>query len=193
MLVCCQSQILVYVHFFPYFFNVNFHVGQIILSFAYRIKLFVLFLCFFFHKQKFARSRLNLNISVDIIAFHVLSKIVIVVLLVLTVSVRFQQFFVQSHTWKRTCFAGTIYVQQFGASRTTEFFLFLSTAPSINPFRSHSTLSLVFRVCSDVHLGSARMEISTKLHTLFDWPGDAAPLAFKDGLGSPERILVTAK
>lgn len=72
-------------------------------------------------------------------------------------------------------------------------FLFLSTAPSINPFRSHSTLSLVFRVCSDVHLGSARMEISTKLHTLFDWPGDAAPLAFKDGLGSPERILVTAK
>lgn len=52
-------------------------------------KTFCVVSLFFFHKQKFARSRLNLNISVDIIAFHVLSKIVIVVLLVLTVSVRF--------------------------------------------------------------------------------------------------------
>lgn len=42
------------------------------------------------------------------------SKIVIVVLLVLTVQCSILAasffFFVQSHTWKRTCFAGTIYV-----------------------------------------------------------------------------------
>lgn len=127
------------------------------------------------------------------------SKIVIVVLLVLTVQCSIlAASFLFSHTRGR----GLVLLAQFmfsGFGAISHDKVFEHCSSNWFPLLTHTqhchyrVALAVFLAGSNVHLGSAKSESSTKLFPIlhfvfFIGQGESAPSAFKDGLRSPGRI-----